>query len=105
MFVFANFLRGVAQVLYMLLQFYMWILIARVVISWVNADPYNGIVRAIVSVTEPVLWRVRRSLPIFAGGIDFSPLIVMAGIYFLQIFLVGSLFDLAVRLEPTGSFR
>jgi len=99
MFVFANLLLGVAKVIDMLLWFYMWILIARVVISWVNADPYNPIVRAIVSATEPVLYRIRRSIPAFAGGIDFSPLIVFAGIYFLQIFLVQSMVDLALRMR------
>lgn len=99
MFVLANFLNGIAEILGMLLQFYMWVIIARVVISWVNADPYNPIVRAIVNVTEPVLYRVRRSLPVFAGGIDFSPIVVFAGIYFLQIFLVGSLRDLAFRMR------
>jgi YggT family protein len=99
MFVFANFLLGLAKVIDMLLWFYMWILIARVVISWVNADPYNPIVRAIVTATEPLLYRIRRSLPVFAGGIDFSPLIVFAGIYFLQIFLVQSMVDLALRMR------
>ena len=99
MFVFANLLLAVAKVLDMLLWFYMWILIARVVISWVNADPYNPIVRAIVSATEPLLYRIRRSLPVFAGGIDFSPLIVFAGIYFLQIFLVQSMVDIALRMR------
>ncbi len=99
MFVVANLLLGTAKVLDMLLWFYMWILIARVVVSWVNADPYNPIVRAIISATEPLLFRIRRSLPVFGGGIDFSPLVVFAGIYFLQIFLVRSLVDLAVRLR------
>jgi YggT family protein len=98
MFVVANLLLGIAKVLDMLLWFYMWVLIARVVISWVNADPYNPIVRAILSVTEPVLYRIRRALPV-GGGIDFSPLVVFAGIYFLQIFLVRSLIDLAMRLQ------
>jgi YggT family protein len=99
MFVVANLLLGVAKVLDMLLYFYMWVVIARVVISWVNADPYNPIVRAIVSVTEPVMYRIRRALPVFAGGIDFSPLVVFAGIYFLQIFLVQSLVQLAYRMQ------
>jgi YggT family protein len=99
MFVLANLLNGIAEILGMLLQLYMWVIIARVVISWVNADPYNPIVRAIVNVTEPVLYRIRRSLPVFAGGIDFSPIVVLAGIYFLQIFLVRSLIDLAFRMR------
>jgi YggT family protein len=99
MFVFGNLLQGIAVVLNMVLQLYMWIVIARVVISWVNADPYNPIVRAIVSVTEPVLYRVRRALPVYGGGIDFSPIVVFVGIYFLQVFLVQSLMDLAFRLK------
>jgi len=99
MFVLANFLLGIAKILDMLLWFYMWVIIARVVISWVNADPYNPIVRTIVNVTEPVLYRIRRSLPVFAGGIDFSPIVVFAAIYFLQIFLVRSLIDLAFQMR------
>ncbi len=85
MFVFANLLFGRRPGPRSVAQFYMWIVIARVVISWVNADPYNPIVRAIVSVTEPVLYRIRRALPVFAGGIDFSPLVVFVGIIFVQI--------------------
>ncbi len=99
MFVAANLLLGIAKVLDMVLWFYMWVLIARIVISWVSADPYNPIVRAIINMTEPLLYRIRRSLPVFGGGIDFSPLVVFAGIYFLQIFLVQSLVDLAMRLR------
>jgi len=99
MFVFANLLIAIAQVLHMVLTLYMWILIARIVISWVNADPYNPIVRAIISVTEPLLYRIRRTLPVYGGGIDFSPLVVFAAIYFLQAFLVQSLFDLALRMR------
>ncbi len=95
----AHLLEATATVMNLLLQFYMWVLIARVVISWVNADPYNPIVRAIITATEPLLYRIRRSLPVFGGGIDFSPLVVFAGIIFLQTFLVRSLFDLAVRLQ------
>ena len=80
MFVFANLLEAIATVLGMVLRLYFWILIARVVISWVNADPYNPIVRAIVSITEPVLYQVRRTLPVFIGGIDFSPIVVILGL-------------------------
>ena len=98
MFVVANLLLGIAKVLDMLLWFYMWVVIARVVVSWVNADPYNPIVRAILSVTEPLLYRIRRALPA-SGGIDFSPLVVFAGILFLQTFLVRSLADLALRMQ------
>ncbi len=95
MFIIANFLQALAAVLGMILNLYMWIIIARAVISWVNPDPYNPIVRFLYNATEPVLYRLRRSFPIFAGGIDFSPIVVLIIIYFLQLLLVQSLYDLA----------
>jgi len=102
MFILANLVEALASVLGALLQIYMWIIIARAVISWVNPDPYNPIVRFLYSVTEPVLYRVRRALPFYAGGIDFSPIIVFVAIYFLELFLVRSLYDLARSMRYMG---
>ncbi len=94
MFILANFVLATAQVLSVVLSLYMWIVIARALISWVNPDPHNPIVRFLYNATEPLLYRVRRRFPFFPGGIDFSPLIVILAIYFLQVFLVQSLRDL-----------
>ena len=99
MFLFANFLSAVAQVLNTVLWLYMWLLIGRALISWVNPDPYNAIVRFLHNATEPLLFRVRRALPVVAGGMDLSPLVVILGIFFLQSFLVQSLLDLSFRLR------
>lgn len=98
MFILANFLSAAAQVLNIGLTLYMWIIIGRAVISWVNPDPYNPIVRFLTSVTEPVLYPIRRRLPISLGGIDFSPIIVILVIIFVQSFLVQSLMDIANSL-------
>ncbi len=95
----SNFLIATASVLQWVLTFYTWIVIARALISWVNPDPYNPIVRFLYSATEPLLYRIRRSMPFSTGGIDFSPLIVLLAIYFLQGFLVTSLQDLAISLR------
>lgn len=95
MFIIANFLQALAAVLGMILNLYMWIIIARAVISWVNPDPNNPIVRFLYNATEPVLYRLRRSFPVYAGGIDFSPIVILIIIYFLQLLLVQSLYDLA----------
>jgi len=99
MFIVSNLLLAIAQVLNLVLWLYMWIVIFRALISWVNPDPRNPIVRFLYNATEPLLYRVRRAVPIFAGGIDFSPLIVIVAIYFLQIFLVQSLRDMALSLH------
>jgi len=99
MFVLSNLVSAVAGVLGLILQLYLWIVIARAILSWVSPDPRNPIVRFLYNATEPLLYQVRRNLPVFAGGIDLSPIIVIFGIYFLQLFLVRSLQQLAQSLS------
>lgn len=98
MFIFSNFLMAIARILDIGLSLYMWVIIARAVISWVSPDPYNPIVRFLNSVTEPVLYRVRRFIPVYFGGFDFSPILVILGIIFVQGFLIQSLYQMASRL-------
>ena len=93
-----NFLIAIAKVLDIVLSIFMWIVIARAVLSWVSPDPYNPIVRFIHKVTEPVLYQVRKRIPVNFGGIDFSPIIVFLAIIFLQRFVVHSLYGLAQTL-------
>jgi YggT family protein len=77
----------------------MWIVIARALISWVNPDPYNPIVRFLYQVTEPVLYHVRRFLPLRGMLIDLSPVVVLLIIFFLDTFLVKTLEDLAITIR------
>jgi YggT family protein len=88
-FVIQNLLLAVAAVMNMALSLYMFIIVARALISWVSPDPYNPIVQFLYTVTEPVLRPVRRRLPM--TGIDVSPIIVILAIVFLQRFVVPSL--------------
>jgi YggT family protein len=78
------FILQVAQLIHYVLTAYMYIIIGRAVISWVSADPYNPIVRFLYDATEPVLSRIRRFLPINFGGLDFSPVIAIVVVIFLQ---------------------
>ena len=94
---FSNFLTAIAKVLDVVLVMFMWIVIARAILSWVSPDPYNPIVRFIHNITEPVLHQIRKRVPINFGGIDFSPILVLLAIIFLQQFVVQSLYDLALR--------
>ena len=98
MFVISNFLAAVAKVLDIALTIFMWVIIARAILSWVSPDPYNPIVRFIHNVTEPVLYQVRRRIPLNFGGMDFSPIIILLAVIFLQQFVVQSLYEFAISL-------
>ena len=98
MFMFGNFIKAIAVLLNFVLSAYIWIVIARAVISWVNADPYNPVVRFLHQVTDPVLNRIRRFVPAM-GGFDLSPMVLIFAIIFLQSFLVPTLRQLAAGLQ------
>lgn len=98
MFVVGNTLLGLATVLDYALSFYSWIIIARALISWVNPDPWNPIVQFLTRATEPILAPIRRRVGL-GIGIDLSPLIVIAAIWFMQIAVVQSIKDIAVRMN------
>ena len=98
MYIIGYLLMAIAKVLDLVLLLFMWLVIARAVLSWVNPDPFNPIVRFIHNVTEPALYRVRTFIPVSFGGIDFSPIIVLLGVIFLRIFVVESLLRLSANL-------
>lgn len=97
MFVFSNFIGALAYILSLGLNVYMWLIIARALVSWVNPDPYNPIVRFLYNVTEPVMGRVRRWVPLVFGGLDLSPILIILVIIFLDRFLVSTLYQLAAH--------
>ena len=91
MFVFGNVILGFARVLGVVLNIYMWVIIIRALLSWVNPDPYNPIVQFLTRITEPVLRPLRKLVPAYRLGIDLSPLIAILIIYFLEIAVVDTL--------------
>ena len=99
MFVFGYFLEAIAKILDLVLLCFMWIVIARAILSWVNPDPFNPIVRFIHNITEPVLYRIRAFIPVNLGGIDFSPIIILLAVIFLQQFVVQSIYQYAITLR------
>ena len=102
MFIIANFIEAVARLLDIALTIYMWIVIISALLSWVNPDPYNPIVRFLKNVTEPVYAKIRKIIPTYFGGFDIAPLIVIFIIMFLQYFLVPSLHELALKMRYAG---
>lgn len=99
MFVLGNFLDSIATIINIALTLYMWAFIISALLTWVNPDPYNPIVRFLYNITEPVLARVRQLIPLQFGGIDLTPMVVILGIIFLQNFLVPTLHQLAMTLS------
>jgi YggT family protein len=87
-----------AQMINMIITIYIYIVIARAIISWVNPDPYNPIVRFLHNATDPVLYRIRRLIPLNFGAIDFSPIILLFGLFLLQRFVTILLTRLAYSL-------
>ena len=101
-FVLRQAIEALASILNSLLELYFWIVVISALLSWVSPDPRNPIVRFLYSVTEPVLYWMRRRLPfLIVGNFDLSPLVLMLGIRFAQRVLVSSLYELAFRITTT----
>lgn len=84
-----------AQVVDLVFTLYIFILLGRVIISWVNPDPYNPIVRFLHNATDPVLYRIRRVVPLVIGGFDLTPLVLLVFLQFMQRIAVKGLAQLA----------
>ena len=97
MFVLGNLIIGLASVVDMLLTALWWLILIRALISWVNADPFNPIVRFLYQTTEPILEPLRRYMPRMA--IDLSPIVAFFLIIFFRSFLVQTLYELGIRLK------
>ncbi|NJD90374.1 MAG: YggT family protein [Geobacter sp.] len=102
MFILGNLLISFAKISDLLLTMYMYIIIASALLSWVNPDPYNPIVKFLHRATDPVLYKIRSKMP-YMGGIDLSPLVVILAITFVRGFVVQSVKELGYRLN-TGAF-
>jgi YggT family protein len=99
-YVLGRFIEAIAWMLDSLLSAYFWVVLIAALLSWVNPDPRNPIVRFLYSVTEPVLYQIRRRLPfVRAGGLDFSPLLLLLIIRATQMVVVQSLYELAGRVH------
>ena len=99
MFVAGNFVQAIAVVLGYVIEILWWLIIIRALLSWVNPDPHNPIVQFIERSTEWLLMPFRRFVPTYKIGIDISPILAILFLYFMKIFLIQTLMQLAVRLH------
>lgn len=99
MVIVANTLQAIGFVLSTVLNLYFWVVLIACLLSWVNPDPTNPIVRLLRNLTEPVFLRVRRALPFtYVNGIDLSPVVVLLAIKIVEIIVVRSLFQYAAGM-------
>lgn len=99
MTIIANLIEAIGFVLHTALRIYFYIVIASALITWVNPDPYNSIVRFLRATTEPVFNWVRRYMPfMYLSGFDLSPIIVLLSLKFVDIAIIDSIFDIASSL-------
>ncbi len=86
-----------------LLTLYMWVAIVSALLSWVNPDPYNPIVRFLRNITDPVYMRIRRWMPfVMVGSMDLSPLVVIFGIQIVNALLERLVFDMSMSMRTMG---
>jgi len=98
MFILGNLVYALATILDYLLTIINWMIIIRALLSWVNPDPYNTVVRFLYNTTEPMLAPFRRIIPAYSIGIDFSPIFALIAVWFTKLFLVRTLFGIAARI-------
>ncbi|MBU1006194.1 MAG: YggT family protein [Candidatus Omnitrophica bacterium] len=100
MFVLSNLFTAVANLLSALLTILYWLLLIRALISWVNPDPYNPMVQFLYKTTEPILYPIRKMIPMtFSSGLDISPIVAFLALIFLRSFLVKTLLDISFKLR------
>ena len=98
MFVMGNLISAVARILDFVLTIANWLIIIRALLSWVSPDPYNPVVQFLYKTTEPLLAPFRRLVPAYSIGIDISPIFALLFIWFLKLFVVRTLFSIAMRM-------
>ena len=98
MFILGHIFIGLSKLIGMIFSIFYFLLIIRIIMSWINPDPYNEFVRMIYRITDIILVPIRRVLPLRIGMFDFSPIIAFLLIYFLNYVLVNVLFGIGQRL-------
>ena len=98
MFIIGNFIATIAKIVHLVFNLYIFIVIARVLLSWFPQYSHASWAKTLYNVTDPILIKMRRYIPTF-GGLDLTPMILILVIYFLDDFLVKTLLSIASALQ------
>lgn len=89
--IFGNILDIIITIVHSLINIYIWVIIATVVISWINLDSNNRIVVILRNLTEPLFARIRNKIPLVYANVDFTPLFVLIILQVIDMAVVKSL--------------
>lgn len=81
----------IATIIHWLINIYIWVILASVVLSWLNLDPNNRIVLILRNLTEPLFVRIRNKIPLVYANVDFTPLFVLIVLQVIDMTIVSSL--------------
>ena len=97
MFIIGQLFQSLALLVSLIFNILYFLLVVRIILSWVSPDLYNEIVQVIYRITDPILIPFRR-LPLQVGGIDFSPIVAFLVLSVLRNFIVNVLYGISYRL-------
>ena len=96
----ANLVFAIAKLIDLAISLYVIVIIIRAILSWFNPNPHGPGMMFLAKITDPVLERIRRMLPLGGGvGLDLSPIIAIFGLLFIKYFLVSTLYDISAGLK------
>jgi len=93
----AALLLAIPKLLQLTINIFLFSILIMVIISWINPGSYNPAIGVIHSLTEPLMRPARRVIPAI-GGIDLSPMVVIIGLYLLEMLLIPPLEKLLLSL-------
>jgi len=98
MFVLGNLLEALAAVINVVLNLLMLVIFVNALLSWVRPDPANAIVQLLERISDLICNPIRRLFPTIISGLDLAPFIAMLGLWLVQMFVVKTLQDMALRM-------
>lgn len=105
MILLGNLLNAVGRILHFVLMLYIWILVFRAILSWIQVPSLYQVKVFLYYLTEPVLKPVRRYFPPHKfGGLDISPIIIFILLFFIDLFLVKSMLYYAQQILQRQTF-
>lgn len=92
-----SFINLIRQVVSVAFEVYSWILIIRILLSWIRHNPYQPIIRFIYEVTDPYLRIFRRIVPPY-GAVDFSPIVAFFALRIMEWIISRVLYYITLTL-------